>query len=616
MGVLSAGNHSGTYGEFAGRAALIQLDQEPAIKEPEEFVLIGTPVHRVDTPAKVTGAAKFGIDAMLPGMVFAAVKSVPVPGGSLKSFDFEAIRSMPGVIQAVALKRPADANHLNANALREGVAVVADTWYRAKTALDVMPIEWEFGEWSRFSNESLETEWRALLDLPGEPELTDTDGTLAANRFAYGEKINVGDAIGVIDASDKVVTADYVRPYSAHACMEPMNCTVSIANGRADVYTSSQTPDAAVRMVAGMTGIEIANVHVHVGYLGGGFGRRLANDYVAQATAIAMEVGRPVKLIWTREEDIMQNPMRPMGVARLKSALGDDGLPIALFARFVGEDDCRARQFCAYNLDHEYYDWHEKTSNLPVGSLRGTDSGLWGFAIESFTDELAIAADQDPLDFRIALTKHLPDWQVVLQILKEKSGYATDLPRGEGMGVAVSETHGTICAQCCTVSVSRRGQLRVEHFTTVVDSGNVVSPNIAVDQVNSCIAYELSHALRAGIQLRDGSVVNNNFDTYQVLRIHEMPTSEVILAMSGRNRWGGNSPPVALGASNNAAIEAYRAGLVTPARKDPRRAAFGWGGLGEPNSFATPPAVANAIYQATGKRIRSTPFSQHDLSWA
>ena len=565
-GVLSSGNRTGTFGEFANAAAAIQLPEEPAIKTPDQYTLIGTSLARLDTPLKVNGSAQFGIDARLPGMVYATVQTCPVQSGSLRSFDFDAVKDRPGVIQAVELRAVEGAT--GRDALTDGVAVVADTWYRAKTALELMPIEWDFGPGGNSSNESLFAERLALLDMPGEPSVE-------------GE-YNRGDALGVIANGSNVVTAEYLRPYEAHAPMEPMNATVSVGGSRADLYVGSQNFASALNIVADQTGVDTTNVQVHALFLGGGFGRRGKNEEVRQAAEIARQVGLPVKMVWTREEDFLQSRPRAMGVQRFSAAIGPNGLPEALFIRTVGDlrgvwSRGRGRELLPYAVPNEYYDFHKLTSHIPWHYLRGVWYGLFGFAVESFVDEMALAGGWDPLEFRIELTKHLPDEQLVLNTLKEKAGFTLDLPRGEGMGIGLHQEAQTMCAACSTVSVSRRGQLRVEKMVWSVNPGHVLNPHVAVEQVESATIYELSSVLRTGLEIRNGRVMNNNFDTFQIARIGDTPEIEVHFALTRGERWGG---------------------------------------MGEPGTGAVGSSIANAIFQATGKRIRSTPFKNHDLSWS
>ena len=564
-GVLSSGNNTGTYGAFATQAAAIQLPEEPTIKSPDQYTLIGTSVARLDVPAKVDGSAIYGIDARLPGMVYAAVQVSPVPGGTLKSYDFDAIKDRPGIIQAVRLETAPDYEYRDTfgydSSLKNGVAVVADSWYRAKTALELMPKEWDDGPGAGTSSEGMFAARRALLDVPGE--------------VLEGED----SVLGILANSNRVITADYQRPYASHSPMEPINATVSVAENRVDVFVSTQDPPGALRVAAHQLGVELSQVHLHPAFIGGGFGRRLELSEIRQTVEIARQVGRPVQLVWTREEDNMQSPMRSLAAVRLTASLDANGMPEAILARTATEQLYASRRITTIyeTIPNQRHEYHSVDSHIPITYLRGVWEGLYGFMTEQFVDEMALAGGYDPLDFRFELTRDIPDWQPVLAVLKERSGFTTDLPRGEGMGVAITDEAAVIGAMCATVTVSRRGQLRVEKIVSVIDSGNMVNPLTCIEQVEGGIAQELSHTLDGAIEIRGGQVVSTNFDTYKLARIADMPVLDVNVALSGGERWGG---------------------------------------IGERGLGPLAPAIANAIYFATGKRVRSTPLINHDLSWS
>ena len=586
--VLTSGNNTGTYGEFATAAASIQLPEEPSIKTPDQFTLIGTSVARLDTPLKVNGSARYGMDTRLPGMLYAAAEASPVPEGRLVGYDASAILDRPGVVKVVELvqERHPEVNY--ESFLRSGVAVVADSWYRAKTALELMPKEWDDGPGAGATTANMFETWWPLLDVPG-----------------VEQSNNEGNALEVIAGASNVIRADYQRPFTSHATMEPLNATVSIADDRVDLYISSQRPDNALEVVAEQTGYDISQCYTHPTFLGCGFGRRASNDDVRQAAEIARQVGGAVKTVWTREEDFRQAQMRSMTVARLEGALGPDGIPSAVFSRSAAQEPyARSLQF-PYSIPNQHHEGHQPVtmpyevadangdlpyrirnrhpdaplveSHIPGTHLRDVSRGLYDFVKEQFFDEMALAGGWDPLELRIEMTQHRPEWRAVLQTLKEVSGYTMDLPRGSGMGVAIHEGGRSIVAHATTVSVSRRGQLSVEKVVVVVDAGHVVSPALVTYQMQSGLIFELGHALRAGIEIRGGRVVSDNFDTYQLTRIGEMPEVEVHFALSGGERWGG---------------------------------------IGEMGVGVTGPAVANAIFAATGNRVRSTPILSHDLSWS
>jgi isoquinoline 1-oxidoreductase beta subunit len=571
LGVLTAGNRTASYGEFAEAAAKVKLDKEPEINtDPAKWWLLGKPMQRLDIPHKVNGSAQYAIDTRVPGMVYAAVKASPVPWGTLKSYNFDAIKGRPGVIAAVPLR--AVPGKRGQPDLQDAVAVVADTWYRAKTALDLLPIEWEFGDSAKASTASYYAEGHRLMEqagiVSGKPNLK---------------------AAEIIAASSKVVTASYERPFESHARMEPINATVHVQPDRVEVWSPTQDQSAAILLVADQLKRDPKTVYAHTMFLGGGFGGNGGGGtgVTRQAAEISKQVGKPVKVIWSREEDLAQDKQRPLAVAKLTAAIGDDGLPTALLTRaawFIQDGTARVGAATAdygirnmpYKIPNRHHERHNAKTHIPSSTHRAPGANQLGFMAESFVDEMAIAGGWDPLDWRIKMTEGLDDWQLVLKTLKQHAGFRTDLPKGEGMGVAVVESHGTIAAACATVTVSRRGRLSIEKVLVVLDAGRVINPNAAAEQCEGSVCWELSHAWTGGLELEGGRFVNTNFDTYNLLRIDQNPHVETIFASSGGKKWGG---------------------------------------LGEPAGPPVPPAVANAIYYATGKRIRSTPFRSHDLTW-
>jgi isoquinoline 1-oxidoreductase beta subunit len=359
---------------------------------------------------------------------------------------------------------------------------------------------------------------------------------------------------------------------------------------RVDVWAPTQDQSAAITLVANQLGVDPKTVFAHTMFLGGGFGGNGAGGtgVTRQAAEISKQVGRPVKVLWPREEDLAQDKQRPLAVAKLSAAIGDDGLPTALFTRAawfsldgMNQIGGAIADYGIYNMPykfpHRQHERHNAKTHIPSSTHRAPGANQLGFMAESFVDEMAIAGGWDPLEWRLKMTEGLPDFQLVLKTLKEKSGFRTDLPKGEGMGVAMVESHGTIAAACATVTVSRRGRLEIEKIVVVLDAGRVINPHAAAEQCEGSVCWELSHAWTGGLELENGRFVNTNFDTYNLLRIDQRPHVETIFASSGGTKWGG---------------------------------------LGEPAGPPAPPAVANAIYYATGKRIRATPFRSQDLTWA
>ena len=550
---------SASYGELAADAAKITLAAEPAIKTPEHYELIGLPLKRIDTPLKVTGAARFGIDARLPGMAYAAVANCPVFGGSLKSYDFTKISGRRGIIAAVLVTN--------------GVAVVADNFWRAKEALVAMPVEWDFGPAASADSEQFRAEYRAALDGP----LADGGGH--------------GDAGAAFTSPAGRVEAVYEVPYLAHAPMEPLNATAHWRPDRVDVWMGTQSPEAAIALAAKAGGVDPRAVHVHNEFLGGGFGRRAVNDELTQAVEVSRAVRRPVKLIWTREEDIRADRYRPQAALRMRAALKDDGAPAGLeFTTAVGSitrslgwgkvENGVERQAieglanCPYRADALKVLVNLKNTHVPVMFWRSVGSSQNAFAVESFIDELAFAAKRDPLEYRRSLLQGRPDFIAVLDALADKGDWGKPAPKGVGRGVAIHESFDSIVGEIAEVRVSDGGAVKVERVIACVDCGHLVNPLTAVMQIESAVLYGLTAALFGEITIRRGRVEQGNFDSYPIALMADAPVIETHFVLSGGEKWGG---------------------------------------LGEPGTPPIAPAVANAIFAATGKRIRSLPLKDTSL---
>jgi len=551
------------YGAVAAAAAGVRLDAEPPIKTPDQFKLLGKPLNRIDVPAKVNGSAIYGIDVRLPDMLYASVMACPVFGGKLKRYDFDAVKNMPGVRTAVEIPN--------------GIAVVADSFWRAKTALEAMPIEWDFGPHANASSEAFWKVFREALDKPG---------VVAKEE---------GDALAAINAATKVVEADYEAPYLAHATMEPMNCTAQVTPQRVDVWVGTQNPEGALATAAEVSGVAPENVYVHNCFLGGGFGRRFYGDDVRQAVTVAKALGgRPVKLIWSREEDMRHDLYRPMAAIRFRAALDANGMPAAYFNRSVTHsilaslrpDDVKdgidrtsveglantPYGFPQYRIEHLI-----QNTPVPVWFWRSVGASQNAFAVEGFMNELAYAAGKDPVELRRQLLKGHPDWLHVLDTVAQKANWGKPMPQGMAQGVAIAESYGSIVAEVAEVSVSRRGEVRVERVVCAIDCGHVVNPLTVAEQMESSVVWGLTAALYGQITIKDGRVVERNFDDYRMLRLDAMPEVETHLALTGGTKWGG---------------------------------------VGEPGVPPLAPAVCHGIFQITGKRIRSLPLRKHDLNWA
>ncbi len=548
------------FGALAADAAKIKLDREPAIRTPEQFKLIGKSLPRLDTPLKINGAAKFAIDTQIPGMVYAAVAACPVFGGKLKSVDDTPVKGRRGVLEVVKLD--------------DAVAVVADRFWRAKEALALLKPEWETGAAGKTDSAQFAKLYRDTLD-----------GPMVGAR-------NDGNVDAVFAKANKVIEALYEAPHLAHACMEPLNATVRFDADKLEVWLGTQAPMGTIHQAAAASGLKPEQIVIHNCFLGGGFGRRTANDEMRQAILVAKQIKKPVKLVWTREEDITQDRYRPQAAVRLKAALGADGMPIAFDAkiavgsilRSVGmskvENGVEAQAVegfanTSYKIANLRVGCMLKNTHVPVMFWRSVGSSQNAFFMESYIDELAHAAGQDPYKFRRALLMHRPDFIGVLDKIAEKGDWGKPLPAGRGRGIAIHECYGTIVGQVAEVTVSRKGEVRVDRVVAAVDCGHVVNPSIVEAQIESGVIYGLSAALYGEITIKDGRVEQGNFDSYQVVTLADTPKIEVYLALSGGTKWGG---------------------------------------IGEPGTAPTAPAVANAVFAATGTRVRSLPLKNVKLA--
>ena len=554
-----ARGRSATFGELAADAAKVALAAEPAIKTPDQFKLIGEGLRRIDTPLKVTGAARFGIDTRLPGIAYAAAANCPVFGGKLKSYDFSAISGRRGIIAAVPVTN--------------GVAVVADNFWRAKEALNAMPIEWDFGPAASTDSAGFAAEYRAALDRP----LADGGGH--------------GDIAPAFANPAKVVEAVYEVPYLAHAPMEPLNATAHWRPDRIDVWMGTQAPESALAFAAKAGGVDPSAVYVHNCFLGGGFGRRAINDELIQAVQVSKALKRPIKVIWTREQDIRSDRYRPQAALKMRAALREDGSPdgfdfrtaVGSITRSLGwgkaENGVEPQAIeglvnCPYRADALKVGVQLKNTHVPVMFWRSVGSSQNAFAVESFIDECAHAAKRDPLEYRRGLLDGHPDFLAVLDALADKGDWGKPLRKGVGRGVAIHEAFGTIVGEIAEVAVSDRGEVKVERVVACVDCGHLVNPLTAAMQIESAVLYGLTAALFGEITIKEGRVEQGNFDSYPIARMADAPVIETHFVLSGGDKWGG---------------------------------------LGEPGTPPIAPAIANAIFAVTGKRIRSLPLKNAAL---
>ena len=555
------------YGQLAEAAGKLPVPRDVALKAPADWTIIGKPLPRLDTAEKCNGAAVYAIDVALPGMLLAAIAQCPVFGGKLASFDAPAVQGMPGVRHVLPVGDNA-------------VAVVADTWWQAKTALEKLPVTWDEGPGAKEDSKAIAARLAEGLDAP----------TAAAGNKA-------GDAPGVLAKARRTVTATYGTPFLNHATLEPMNCTAKMDGDWLEVWVGTQNGDATLAAAAEAGGVPLDRVRVNKYLLGGGFGRRGQQDYTRQAVLLAKQVpGRPVKLIWSREEDMQHGYYRPITQCKLTAALDDAGNVDALHVRISGQsilaylapnrlnNGVDMAQFqgltpaeFGYNaIPNLLIDHAMRNTAVPVGFWRGVNHNQNAVYVECFIDELAAAAGRDPLEFRRAMLAKSPKHLAVLNAAAEKAGWGTPLPAGVFRGICQNYGFGSYTAAVAEVSVSKGGELKILRIVAATDPGYVVNPDQVTAQVEGSFTYGMSALLYSENTVEAGRVVEGNFDSYQVARMADTPKIETVLVPSG---------------------------------------GF-WGGVGEPTIAVAAPAVLNAIYAATGKRIRTLPLKNADLSHA
>ena len=550
------------YGELATEAAKMPVPAGVTLKAPADFKLIGTPAKRLDAPAKVNGTAVYGIDARPPGVKIATLAQSPVFGGRVKSVDDAAAKAVKGVRQIVRLD--------------DAVAVVADHMGAAKKGLAALKIEWDDGPHANL----------VTADVARELERA----TLGSGAVAQ----SIGDADKAMASAATKIEATYQVPFLAHATMEPMNCTVHMRWDACEIWIGSQAVARVQAMAAKAAGLPPEKVIVHNHLVGGGFGRRLEADGAVRAVEIAKHVDGPVKVVWTREEDIQHDMYRPYWFDRISAGLNEQGRPVAWKNRFAGSsviarwlppgfkdgldpDSTEGAIDLVYDLPNFHVEFvRAEPLGIPTAFWRSVGPSHNVFVTESFIDELAAAAKQDAVAYRRALLDKSPRARAVLDLAAEKAGWGQALPKGSGRGVSLQSAFGSYQAYVAEVEVSKQGTVRVRRVVCAVDCGTVVNPDTVEAQIQSGIMFGATAALYGEISLKNGRVEQSNFDTYQVLRMNEAPAIEVHIVKSAE-------PP---------------------------------GGMGETGTSAIVPAIANAIFAATGKRLRKMPIDAGVLKQA
>lgn len=559
--VLGPNGKKATYGALAAAASKLPVPEKPAIKDPKDFRIVGKRTKRLDTPAKTNGTAEFGIDVKLPGMVYATITQCPVIGGKVKSFDGAQAKAMPGVQAVVQVS--------------DGVAVVADSWWRAKKAAEKLSVQWDEGAVASISDTSM------------------LEGNRAAAKS--GKVIPIiaakGDVANAIKGAAKVVEAEYISPMQSHSPLEPMNFTAHVQGNKVLLIGPTQFQQGAQGAVAGALGVKPEDITLKTTYLGGGFGRRLELDFVVQAAEISKAVGKPVKLVWTREEDMTHDYYRPMGVNHLKAGLDASGMPVGVHFK-VTSQSVTQRAFglpketldpfmaeaavTGYNVPNTQHDLVIHDTGFRVGYWRAVSHSMNAFANESFVDEMAKAAGQDPYAYRMKMLEGKPRYAKVLKLAAEKAGWGKPLAKGRARGIALMEGYDSYMAQVAEVSLNKDGSVKVHKVTVAADVGHMVNPDTVEAQLQSSIVFGVGAVLKHQITLANGRVQETNYNSYEPVRMHESPQIDIVLVKSTEKP----------------------------------------GGIGEPGTAVVAPAIANAVATLTGKRVRRLPITADALRTA
>ncbi len=569
-GVIShaASKRRTTFGKVAAAAAKLAPPKDVVLKDPKDWKIAGKSMRRIDIPASVNGTQRYGADTQLPGMLYAAVAQCPVFGGVAKSFDDSRVKSRRGIVKVMSVDDG------------KTVAVVADNWWRAKEALKDVPVDWDVGANGNVSSASILQFFKNGLEA--------SEAAVLPNKKGDVDKSFAGAA--------KVIEAEYFTPYLAHSPMEPMGATVLIKDGRVDVWASSQSSEGTLASVAGALKVPPESVYAHKVQAGGGFGRRGGSqDFGRQAAFIAQQLpnGTPVKVLWTREEDTQHDFYRPLGMYKLKAGLDAAGNVVGWQTRIASGSlinqnanlplkdgvDVQATEGFAefpYEIPNQRHEYIQRRTHVPIGFWRTVGWSQTPFAREQFIDELAVAAGKDPYEFRRKLLENEKRPLGILEAVAKAAGWGKPLPKGVFRGIATTEPYGSFTSAVVELSVSDQGAIKIHRVVQAIDCGYVVNPDNIAAQLQGSTVFATTAAMWGEITLKDGRVEQGNFDAYRMMRMREMPKVEVVLAPTG---------------------------------------GF-WGGVGEPGQAPLIPALCNAIFAATGKRIRSLPLKNQGFTLA
>lgn len=544
------------YAAFAESAGQMTPPVSPTLKSVDEFKIMGRHVERHDLPSKVDGTAIFALDVRLPDMLYATVRRAPTFGGGIDRIDDVLTRAINGVMDVVRLPSTEVSSMLGSFTFAESVAVVAKGYWAAKQGMDALNIQWGSTENDAVSSDVIFAQF-------------DRDISAGIDRETDVVK---GNLVASMQNAAQVINADYRVPFLAHTCMEPLNATAMVEDGRCEVWVGCQSPLSFRRSIADALGFDIENVTLHNCFMGGGFGRKSRPDYAIQAAQLALSLGRPVQLIWTREEDVRQDFYRPAIQSRFRAAIDDTGDLIAWENTYVDKHDPDEAALIPYSVDAQDIGHVRSPTHVPFGAWRSVAHSQHGFFTESFIDEVAVAAGQDPFEYRAARLQHLPRQLAVLTRAAKEAQWHIPLAPGRGRGISLQSSFGSIVAEVVEVTVND-GNLSVDRVVAVIDAGYAVSPDGMKAQIESGIIYGLSAALYGEISIKEGAVVESNFHNYPSVRMSDAPAMETYIINSGAD----------------------------------------WGGAGEPGTPPIASALTNAIFNATGNRIRQLPIKNANL---